>query len=169
MIGTDVGSYSFNKVAKTITFDGFAPRLERFLVITDTFNNNIIYNFADPTKGGSLSGQVLTLVFDTNTVAFNNSDPLQIWYYDENPTAEAILDLAMSVRRMLQVSTNNRDVGSPVGTGTLVALASNAALSTVTQVTTLTQYGAGAIATDMPYHAQMRSNFNQFASRVITN
>jgi hypothetical protein len=103
LIGSELGSYAFDKVAQTITFTGFIASLERLLLITDVTNNVIIYQFNDPAKGGLIVNNVLTLDYNTNTVAFNNTDNLQIFYWSEEPQQTALLDLAMSIKRDLQM------------------------------------------------------------------
>jgi len=154
LIGTDLGSYTFNSAAKTITFSGFTPRLDRFLIITDVTNNTIVYNFADANKGGAVSGQVLTLDFDTTVAGFANTDLLQVWYYDENYLANAMLDIAMSIKRDLALQ--RRDDRYSVGTGLPVVLPSTQALGTVSTVTTLTNFGSGPA--ELVLQMQMRSN-----------
>lgn len=71
--------YTFNASARTITFAG-AITLDQLLLITNVTDNVIIYNFADPTLGGSLVGDVLTLVY--NTTSMSNTDVLQIFVED---------------------------------------------------------------------------------------
>lgn len=102
LIGADLGSYSFEKTAKTITFSGFKPTLEEILLITDVTNGTIIYQFNDPTKGGTLSGQVLTLTYDTTGVSFNNTDNLQIFYWSEQPQAVSIQDMSILFRHLIE-------------------------------------------------------------------
>lgn len=72
--------YTFDKTAKTITFTGSTkPTLiEQMLLVTNVTSNTIVYNFADPALGGTISGSVLTLDYDTS--AMNNADKLQIFY-----------------------------------------------------------------------------------------
>ena len=70
--GSGVGNVSFrSKVA-----------LRQLLLITNVTDGTIIYNFADPTKGGSVSysatTNLTTLVFDTNTSSMSSSDELSI-------------------------------------------------------------------------------------------
>ena len=80
MVGINIGSYAFNAVSKQITFSGITNLIkEQILVITNVTDNIIIYAFADITKGGSLSGDILTLDYDTS--AMGNSDNLQIWIW----------------------------------------------------------------------------------------
>lgn len=104
VIGQDYGSYTFDKVTKQvkISLPSGNAVLEGLLLITDVTNNTIIYNFADPTKGATLSGTVFTLTYDTNTVAFNNTDRLQIYYYDTQPSTIQMTDMAVSLSQILK-------------------------------------------------------------------
>lgn len=78
---TLITNYSFNATSGTVTFlDYLRISLDSILLITNVNTNTIIYNFAGIGKGGSVSGNVLTL--DFNTSAMSNSDPLQIYYDD---------------------------------------------------------------------------------------
>jgi hypothetical protein len=71
-----VTSYTFTAAAKTIDSADFTS-LDGILLITNVTDNIIIYNFADPAKGGSLTGTTLTLTYDTT--AMSNTDNLQIF------------------------------------------------------------------------------------------
>jgi hypothetical protein len=76
---TLITAYTFAAASKQITFTGINPiSLENLLLITNTTDNIIIYNFADPTKGGTVSTNVLTLTYNTTTMS--NTDKLQIFY-----------------------------------------------------------------------------------------
>ena len=76
-----ITNYTFNAASKTVTFLGYSRiLLDSILIITNVASNTIIYNFAGSGKGGTVSGNVLTLDFDTS--AMSNSDPLQIYYED---------------------------------------------------------------------------------------
>jgi hypothetical protein len=71
-------NYSFNAGAQTITFNTTdVITLEQLLVITNVTTNKIIYNFADPSAGGSIVNNVLTLDFDTTSMS--SGDKLQIF------------------------------------------------------------------------------------------
>ena len=144
MIGPDGGSYSFNKTAKTITINlpntTKAPTLESLLLITDVTNNIIIYNFADPAKGASLSGNVYTLDYDTNTGSFANTDKLQIYYYLDTPQAVSMDDIALAFRIALAHSNKNNEAYNgrqriTIEDGTL------GLISTVSTVTTIANPG----------------------------
>jgi hypothetical protein len=79
-----ISNYSFNAAAKTVTFSDYGSiTLENVLLVTNVTSNTIIYNFAQPTKGGTVAGNVLTLTY--NTTSMSNGDKLQIYYDD--PTA----------------------------------------------------------------------------------
>ena len=78
---TLITNYTFNAASKTVTFLGYSRiLLDSILIITNVASNTIIYNFAGTGKGGTVSGNVLTLDFDTT--AMSNSDSLQIYYDD---------------------------------------------------------------------------------------
>lgn len=83
--------YSFNASTKQITFNTAETlTLERLLIITNVTDNLIIYNFADPNLGGTLSNNVLTLTY--NTSLMDNSDRLQIFIENQNtPSSEETL------------------------------------------------------------------------------
>lgn len=70
-----VHEYIFNAASQTIRSKEFT-RLNIIALITNVTAGIIIYNFADPAKGGTLSGDTLTL--DFNTTSMSNSDDLQI-------------------------------------------------------------------------------------------
>jgi hypothetical protein len=73
----DRASYVFDPSSQTIEFLGEGFDIARLKLITNKTNNEIIYNFADATAGnGGVSGNLLTLVYDTTSM--NASDPLQV-------------------------------------------------------------------------------------------
>lgn len=86
---TKIDNYSFNKTAKTVTFTDYTNiRLDSILLITNATDGIIIFNFADPLKGGTVTGNVLTLTFDTSSM--DNGDKLLI-YYDDTSDDVALL------------------------------------------------------------------------------
>ena len=51
-----IENYTFNKSTKQITFSDYASiRLDAILLITNATDSTIIFNFADPTKGGTIN------------------------------------------------------------------------------------------------------------------
>jgi hypothetical protein len=79
------GDYSFNAAAKQVTFSSYVNiEIENVLLITNLVDGEIIYNFNDVTRGGTVATNVLTLTYDTTLMS--NSDELQIWYWDVTAT-----------------------------------------------------------------------------------
>lgn len=71
-------NYSFNPLAKTVTLNTTnTVTLEQLLIITNVSTNTIVYNFADPLTGGTISNNILTL--DYNTTGMSSTDKLQIF------------------------------------------------------------------------------------------
>jgi hypothetical protein len=74
-----VESYIFNKTAKTIKLPTVPNlRIEGVQLITNLTTGTIIYQFNKSGFGGTVSGQTLTL--DYNTAAMADTDKLQILY-----------------------------------------------------------------------------------------
>ena len=95
LIGHDIGSATFNPAARTVTFSGLTLTQEQILLVTNTTDGVLLYNFADAALGGVLTGNVLTLACDTT--AMSAEDALQVYVDLPQPapareaTAEAIL------------------------------------------------------------------------------
>lgn len=106
-VGVDIGSYTFNAVAKTITFVGVGlTSIEQIKPIINGNANIDIFNPLTTGKFGSLTGQVLTL--DFNTGSQNNSDKLYICVnlVDEQLSLEATQLLVKSVLETIKTDTN---------------------------------------------------------------
>jgi hypothetical protein len=99
-----VTDYTFNAASQTITLNGFTSiDLEGLLLVTNVSTNQIIYNFADPALGATVSSNVLTLAYDTTTMS--NAHALQIFYDDatspaSDDTATALLQVANTLKRI---------------------------------------------------------------------
>jgi len=77
-------NYTFDASAKQVTLTDYNPVvIERLLMITNTTDGIIIYQFNDPEKGGTASTNIVTLEYDT--ASMDDSDKLQI-FYDDNAT-----------------------------------------------------------------------------------
>lgn len=95
-----VTNYTFDKTAKTVTFTDYTTiRLDSLLLITNVTDNIIVYNFASPALGGTVSGNVLTLTYDTS--AMDNADKLQI-FYDDPDVAPANAELQTTLNSLTQ-------------------------------------------------------------------
>jgi hypothetical protein len=88
-----ITDYSFDPVAKTVRFNNLVNvELNRILLITNATKNTIIYNFASPALGGTVSGNVLTL--GTSTVGMQSTDKLQIFYEnDDTPVSDQMITI----------------------------------------------------------------------------
>jgi hypothetical protein len=89
-----VEDYKFDKDAKQVTFTGnlVPDSLEKILLITNVTSGDIIYNFADKLRGGNLSGNILTLIYDTSKMS--NLDRLQIFIDSDQHQDDVIMMLA---------------------------------------------------------------------------
>lgn len=123
LLGQDAGSYAFSAAAKTITVTGLGLlSLENFLLATNVTQNVKVYQFNLPALGGVLTGvagnQVLTLTFDTTTMA--DTDDLQIFVIDpsinETVTANAGTNLNTSALALEATQINGDQI---VGSQTL--------------------------------------------------
>lgn len=87
IIGTDVGSYSFNTITKQITLTGLSPvTQQQLLLITNTTRNVVVYQFNNPALSASIAGNVITLT--ASLAGMTNSDSLQIIIdYQQQPVA----------------------------------------------------------------------------------
>lgn len=130
---TLVTNYTFSATAKQVTLTDYPSiKLDQILLITNVTDNIIIYNFADPTAGGTLAGNVLTLGYDTTTMS--NSDRLQIFIDDYViPSTEASLTAVN-----FNLTTFNRQLSSQVLTINQNVSATNTRLQTlITQTDSL--------------------------------
>jgi hypothetical protein len=102
--------YTFNAATKQITFNTTSVvGLEQLLVITNVTDNIIIYNFADPSAGGTIANNVLTLDYDTTSMS--NTDNLQIFLDNlESPASDEMLRLMGRMVKLLEPSAV-QDVG----------------------------------------------------------
>lgn len=76
--------YTWVAATGAITFTDFTSiKLIGGLIVTNVTDNIMIYNFADPAKGGTVATNVLTVAYDTSGMA--DADELQIFYDDGIP------------------------------------------------------------------------------------
>ncbi len=75
-----IQNYVFDPIARTITLPDFGEALDaaRLALITNVTAGVIIYHFADPLKGATVAGNVITL--DYNTTAMLSTDDLRVDY-----------------------------------------------------------------------------------------
>lgn len=78
-----VQNYTFNAATKKVTLTDYSNiRLDSLLLITNVTRNVIIYNFADDSCGGTVSGNQVTLAADLTNM--QNTDKLQIFYESDD-------------------------------------------------------------------------------------
>ena len=84
-----IGNYRFNSSAHTVTFPAYISLVpESILLITNVTRGVIIYNFADPNAGGTVSGNTLMLAYNTSSQA--DTDRLQVFFDDGLPGPASI-------------------------------------------------------------------------------
>lgn len=134
-----VQNYTFDPIAKTISFNDYVDiSLDGLLLITNVTDNQIIYNFANPSLGGTVLGNVLTLTYDTSTM--DALDNLQIFYDNGEAMVpesliEALYDLTQAMQVIVGTKGNLADLrvqltSAPVtmsGVGTLDRLTAKGA------------------------------------------
>ena len=76
-----VENYTFDASTNQVTLTDYNPVvIERLLMITNVVDNTIIYQFNNPILGGTASTNVITLTYNTSSMA--DTDELQIFYDD---------------------------------------------------------------------------------------
>lgn len=102
-----VYNYTFDASEKTIQISGL-HKLRTLQMITNVTDNVIIYNFADASKGGSVSynstTDVTTLTLTYNTTSMSDSDELQI-FIDEQEQQMDVSESLIDPVHKLRVST----------------------------------------------------------------
>lgn len=139
--------YVFNASAKTVTFSDYTTiELEGVLLITNLADNLIVYNFANPLLGGTVSGNILTLTY--NTSSMDNADKLQIFYddVDVQPATTELQTTLYSLTETLQELTSRLNViasmsnaGAPALRVIPIASVSTAVTGTVTATVASTE------------------------------
>jgi hypothetical protein len=128
-----IEGYTFNPTLKQIKFpDNVELRKESLIIITNVTSNVIIYQFTEPTLGGTINGQTLTLTY--NTAAMAATDSLQIIYKEtgrgnQDVVIHQLLDMIAAPDYVIPLSNGVRYMRSFID--------SNSVIGTVTAVTTL--------------------------------
>lgn len=148
-----ITNYTFNAAAQTVTFTEYTTiSLEGVLLVTNVTDNIIVYNFADVGYGGSVSGNILTLAY--NTTGMDDTDDLQIFYDDTDvqpsnaelqTTLNSLTGTLQELTARLAVLAGMANAGQPALRVIPIASLSTAvtgSLTTVTTVGSLTNIGA---------------------------
>ena len=131
-----ITDYTFNPATKQIVFNEEFS-LNQMLLITNTSNNTIIYNFANPLMGGVISNKVLTLTYDTTSMSANDS--IQIYVDDaEVPATESTQwSISNVLGRILQVLSAPLGYDKSLQRNRVTAILESGTVTTVSNVTSL--------------------------------
>lgn len=108
--------YTFSAASKQVTFNTASTiSLSQLLIITNVTTNQIIYNFADPNAGGTVTNNVLTLDYDTTSMS--DTDTLQVFLDNLSTPASNDMLIAMQEQndhllRMIKLLEPSGVVGS---------------------------------------------------------
>ena len=138
-----IDNYTFTASARTIVFNDYSSiNPSGLLLITNAIDNIIIYNFASASLGGIVSGNTLTLTYNTSTMS--DDDSLQIFYEDGLlPSSEEQDEQLMMVLKLLLQRTADDPIWYDMATNALritgvISGAVTISSGTVTAVTTVT-------------------------------
>lgn len=128
-----ITDYTFDASAKQITF-AEPVALSQVLLVTNTTDNTIVYNFASPSLGGVMTGNTLTLNFDS--AAMSDTDALQIYVDDaEAPAAEKTQGaIAGLLSRILALMLSPLGYDKSLSRSRVTAILESGTVSTVTTV-----------------------------------
>ena len=168
---TLITNYSFSAGGKTITFNDYTTiDLNRVLLITNVKSPQvIIYNFADSSLGGTVSGNVLSLSYNTASMA--NTDSLQIYYDSDELVASQsgqwsiVNTLKDLVNAVAFPAWYNRALGNRINTSAVIESGTVTTVTSVTNVAASTLsmvggYQANELATSTSIQAWAASNRN---------
>lgn len=94
--------YTFDPNTKSIMFHHVNIKKEELLLITNLTRNKIIYNFACPTEGGTLTGNTLVLVTDTSTMS--SSDKLLVVILTEDKKEKYLSQLVSELKEFKEIT-----------------------------------------------------------------
>lgn len=151
-------NYTFNKSSKTVTFTDYTTiRLDSILLITNVTDNIIVYNFADPLLGGTVSNNVLTLTYDTS--AMDDTDKLQIFYDDGDiqpanselqTTLNSLTETLQELVGRLAVLASMANAGQPaLRTIPVGTTAVSGSVTATVASTSITNFGTGTPAKEV--------------------
>ena len=131
---------TFSAAAKTIAHSSFSDvTLSGIQVITNVTDQIIIYNFADTTKGGTLSVDTLTLEYDTTSMS--DTDELMILVEDgatTQPVSAASLPLPTDAATQTTLALIKAKTDNIPALGQALAASSVPIVLTAAQETALT-------------------------------
>lgn len=155
--------YTFNAATKQITFDTTdIVSLAQVLVITNVTDNVIIYNFADPAKGGVITNNVLTLTYDTTTMSDNDSLQIFLDLYGTPSTDDSVILLRRLIQLLTPIAVQDAQQRQRV---VIEGITGSSVVTTVTNLNNLNNFGNGV---DAKYFL-MDTARNMFANGIRQN
>jgi hypothetical protein len=158
-----ISNYTFDPVAKTVTFNDYASiDLESLLLITNVTYNTIIYNFADATTGGGVNGNTVTLTY--NTSGMGSTDALQIYYDDTsiNPASDETLESLVGLTEYLKILINqSKTLATQDALQRQRVIVDNGLINVFGTITNIPFYGELVV--------RQESSRNQFANAIRSN
>lgn len=145
---TLVTAYTFDPATRTLILTGYSSLYqEGILMITNTTDNIILYNFADPAYKVTVTGNIITMTYDTTSMS--STDDIQIWYDDgASPSTEATLagvyyelETIKSLVAVPSFTTTGGTIATVAGTVAIAGMTGTNTITTVTTVTGLTNIG----------------------------
>lgn len=177
-----IENYTFNASAKTITLTDYTSiKLEWILLITNTTDNVILYNFANSTYPATVLTNVVTLSYDTTTMS--NTDSIQI-FIDYPDAIQSVFD-SSTLTQLQTLNTNDttfmlRYLVSILSDPLYLNKASNAlqvlllsgsttaVTGTLTGVTTVTGLtNIGGYGADMMMSSILKQTWNQLRNNLF--
>lgn len=164
-------NYTFTPASKQIAFNTTASVfLENVLLITNASSNAIIYNFANPAQGGTITNNVLTLTYDTTAMASN--DRLQIFLdlgdveamdstvQTSNELLTQVVEQTMLLKRLTRILESNSVVDSLQRQRVVVDVISSGTLTTLVnlqQIAAMSPFEFNIVAARNAYANAIRS------------
>ena len=116
-----VDNYTFDPVAKTVTFNEYTTlNHASLLLITNVTVGVMIYNFAKATQVVTITGNVVNLNASIDTTGMSATDDLQIFYEDANTNAasdESVILLRRIAKLLEPMATQDSLQGHRVTIG----------------------------------------------------
>lgn len=134
-----IDHYQFDASSGTITFEEPFD-LAQFTLITNVSHDvdaeRIIYNFTDSNRGGTILGNVLTLI--ATTTSMEDTDSLQIFIdvpdYDQTALTELLTLGLTEIVRQLQSIRNDGGMADSAGRVRVAIESGSVALSGITNI-----------------------------------
>lgn len=163
-----IKNYTFDASAKTITFNNlYDLSLEGFVLISNVTDGIVIYQCTKATKSGTLSGNVLTLNFDTT--GMSDSDDLMIVYESpaDVPTSPATEETLTFLKRILTLlkplgiitgaQSNRLSVDVNAVTGAIASVTTVTTVASLTNIVNIGSVSAFSLMKDNSRHTYANS------------